>query len=266
VQGYVFAAKKYAAKMAAKLDLTEMSTRLSGEAERLRVQFEQAFWCDDLGTYALALDGAKRQCRVVASNAGHALFTGIAAPERARMVADELLSHDSFSGWGIRTLAAGQARYNPMSYHNGSVWPHDNALIAMGFARYGFKNEASRVFAAITNAARTQDLLRLPELFCGFFRRPHRGPTPYPVACAPQAWAATSMFGLLGACLGVELAHEENEIRFRDPVMPEFLDEIIIWNMKLGGSYADLRIHRYGNDVTANVLFREGSVKISVLK
>ncbi len=266
VQGYVYAAKQYAARMASVFGLDELAAKLARQAEQLRVNFDTAFWCEDIRTYALALDGAKRPCRVLASNAGHTLFSGIALPERATKVAENLLSSDGFSGWGIRTLALGQPRYNPMSYHNGSVWPHDNALIAMGFARYGLKAEAARVFDGIFNAARQQELRRLPELFCGFIRRAHRGPTPYPVACAPQAWAATAIFGMLAACVGLELTQEHNEIRFRDPVMPDFLDEIIIRNMRLGASYADVRLHRYGYDVTANVLSRRGDAKILILK
>jgi glycogen debranching enzyme len=252
--------------MASAFGLNELAARLLLQAEQLRVNFDAAFWCEDIGTYALALDGAKRPCHVLASNAGHTLFSGIAAPERVARIAENLLSSDGFSGWGIRTLALGQPRYNPMSYHNGSVWPHDNALIAMGFARYGLKSEAARVFGGIFNAAWHQELRRLPELFCGFIRRPHRGPTPYPVACAPQAWSATAIFGMLGACLGLELAHQKNEIRFREPVMPDFLDELIIRNIRLGTTYADVRLHRYGRDVTANILARRGDAKLLILK
>jgi glycogen debranching enzyme len=266
VQGYVFAAKIQAANMARKLGFAETASELATQAEALRNKFEQAFWCEDIGSYALALDGMKRPCRVVASNAGHALFSGIAAPDRAKRVAANLMTPDAFSGWGIRTLASGQARYNPMSYHNGSVWPHDNALIAIGFARYGLKAEAARVLTGIFDAGRHQDQSRLPELFCGFHRRPHRAPTPYPVACAPQAWAAAAIFGLLGACFGLELVHEQDEIRFRDPVMPEFLGEVIIRNLRLAQSRADVRIHRFGQDVTANVLARHGSTKILISK
>src|SRR3712207_6128009 len=189
VQGYVYAAKHLISRIAAELGSGNLALKLSEEAERLRLQFEQAFWCEDVGTYALALDGEKRPCRVRTSNAGHALFTGIAAPERAQRVAATLMTPEGFSGWGIRTVARGEARFNPMSYHNGSVWPHDNALIASGFARYGLKAEAARVFAGLFDAATHHELRRLPELFCGFSRRPHRGPTPYPVACSPQAWA-----------------------------------------------------------------------------
>jgi glycogen debranching enzyme len=266
VQGYAFAAKKYAAQMAAQLGLAEMAADLSVQAERLRVEFERAFWCEDMGTYALALDGHKQPCRVLASNAGHALFSGIATLDRAKRVAANLLSPDAFSGWGIRTLAVGQPRYNPLSYHNGSVWPHDNALIAMGFARYGLRAETARVLDGIFDAARHQDMFRLPELFCGFNRQPHRAPTPYPVACAPQAWAATSVFGLLGACLGLDLSCSDNEIRFRNPVLPAFVDEVVIRNLRLGEGGADIRVHRYGRDVSANVLARRGSTRIAILK
>jgi glycogen debranching enzyme len=266
VQGYVFAAKLHAAIMARKLGFADIASELAMQAEALRKKFEQAFWCDDIGSYALALDGMKQPCRLITSNAGQALFSGIAAPDRARRVAANLMTPDAFSGWGIRTLASGQARYNPMSYHNGSVWPHDNALIAMGLARYGLKAEAARVLTGIFDAGRHQDQSRLPELFCGFNRRPHRAPTPYPVACSPQAWAAAAVFGLLGACIGLEMAHEQDEIRFRDPVMPDFLSEVIIRNLRLGQSRADVRLHRFGQDVTVNVLGRHGSTRILIAK
>jgi glycogen debranching enzyme len=266
VQGYVFAAKRHAAKIAALMGNAELASVLIGQAERLRQKFEAMFWCEDIGTYALALDGSKRPCKVLASNAGHALFTGIALPERARSIARNLLGPAAFSGWGIRTLAVDQPRYNPMSYHNGSVWPHDNALIAIGFANYGLKSEAARVLTAMVDAATYQDLSRLPELFCGFARRPGRPPVPYPVACAPQAWAAASIFGLLGCCLGLQMAYQEDEIRFCEPVMPDFLDEIVLRNLRLGTSSMDIRLHRYGNDVTANVLGRSGETRLVILK
>ncbi|RAH95763.1 amylo-alpha-1,6-glucosidase [Acuticoccus sediminis] len=266
VQGYAFAAKRLAARLAMRLGHEEVAASLDASAETLRVRFEEAFWDDDLSTYVLALDGAKRPCRVRASNAGHALFTGIAAPERARRVADGLMGRSGFSGWGIRTLAQGEARYNPMSYHNGSVWPHDNAIIAIGFARYGYKAETIRVFEGLFDAAKNQELRRLPELFCGFMRRPRRSPAPYPVACSPQAWAASAVFGLLGAGLGLELAHASNEFRFREPLMPVFLDELVLRNLKLGSTRVDIRMHRYGHDVATTVLERRGHAKILVIK
>ncbi len=266
VQAYVYAARLQAAFMARRLGHPGIAATLTEEAERLRDSFERAFWSEELGTYAIALDGEKRPCLVPSSNAGHALFAGIASPDRAARVAANLLMPDAFSGWGIRTLPRGQPRYNPMSYHNGSVWPHDNALIALGLARYGLKDEASRVFSAIFAAGRYQDMSRLPELFCGFNRRPHRAPTPYPVACAPQAWAASAIFGLLGACLGLDLNQEQDEILFHEPVMPDFLDEVVIRNLRIGTSRADVRLHRYGADVTANVLTRRGSARILISK
>jgi glycogen debranching enzyme len=266
VQGYVYAAKRSIAAVAARLGFRKLALKLGSEAEDLRERFEKAFWCSDIGTYALALDGAKRPCRVRSSNAGHALFTGIADPQRARRTADTLMTRDAFSGWGIRTIAQCEARYNPMSYHNGSVWPHDNALIGLGFARYGFKAEAARVFEGLFDAATHQESRRLPELFCGFMRRPNGAPTAYPVACSPQAWSAAASFGLLAACVGLEMVHERNQIRFREPVMPAFLDEVVIRSLRLGGSRVDVRLHRYGQDVTANVLSREGSLRVALFK
>ncbi|WP_298952612.1 amylo-alpha-1,6-glucosidase [uncultured Methylobacterium sp.] len=266
VQGYVYAAKRGAAKLAAELGHAALSERLKAEADRLRIAFDKAFFLEDLGTYALALDGDKRPCAVRSSNAGHALFTGIALPERAARVAEALMSKDGFSGWGVRTIAQGEARYNPMSYHNGSIWPHDNALCALGLARYGYKREAARIFEGQHGAALYQEGRRLPELFCGFVRRKQRGPTNYPVACSPQAWAAVAPFAFLAACLGLELRHDRNRIRFRDPILPGFLDEVLIRNLKLGGSRVDLLLHRHGADVTVNVLKRRGDAQVVLLK
>jgi glycogen debranching enzyme len=266
VQGYVFGAKTHAAKLAHRMGEYDLQTGLRGEAQSLQQQFGAAFWCDDLGTYALALDGDKNPCRVRTSNAGHALFTGIAAPERAARVAETLLGRDSFSGWGIRTVASGEARFNPISYHNGSVWPHDNAMIALGLARYGLPWHAAKVFSAMFEAAAYQELRRLPELFCGFIRKPHRGPTAYPVACAPQAWASAAPFAFLEACLGMELRHEANSVSFRDPVMPAFLDYVTLNQLSLGKSRLDLRLHRHGRDVTLNLLRRQSDAKVMLVK
>jgi glycogen debranching enzyme len=266
VQAYVFAAKRAIALVAAALGRAELAIKLVHEADLLRERFESAFWSEQIGTYALALDGDKRRCEVRTSNPGHALFAGIGDPMRARSVAAALMSPEGFSGWGVRTLASTEPRYNPMSYHNGSVWPHDNALIAIGLARYGMKREAARIFTGLYDYATQQELRRLPELFCGFIRRPHRGPTAYPVACSPQAWSAATPFGLIAACLGLELDHAGNEIRFRDPVMPDFLDMIEIRDLRLGHSRLDLRLSRYGHDVTVNVISRQGPARVSLLK
>ncbi|CAA2100054.1 hypothetical protein MBUL_00478 [Methylobacterium bullatum] len=266
VQGYVYAAKNGMAKLATLLGHGDLAARLGKEALALRENFDKAFWCEEIGTYALALDGAKKQCAVRSSNAGHALFTGIALPERAASVAANLLSKDGFNGWGVRTIARGEARYNPMSYHNGSIWPHDNALVAMGLARYDLKPEASRIFQGMFDTALYQDQKRLPELFCGFMRRNQRGPVSYPVACSPQAWAAAAPFAFLSACIGLEIQHDRNRIRLRNPTLPDFLEGVSIFNLKLGESRIDLRVQRYGSDVTVNVLRRVGDAQVSVVK
>lgn len=266
VQGYVYAAKRGASKLANLLGEGDLAARLTADAEKLQKKFDEAFWCEEIGTYALALDGAKRPCAVRSSNTGHALFTGIALPERAAQVAAQLLCNDGFNGWGIRTIAKGEARYNPMSYHNGSIWPHDNAICAMGLARYGLKDEAARVFEGMFDTSLYYDQKRLPELFCGFMRRRQRGPVSYPVACSPQAWAAAAPFAFLAASLGLELDHARNRIRFRNPVLPKFLESVELYNLKLGSSRADIRLHRHGHDVTVAVTRRVGDVQISMLK
>jgi len=264
VQGYVYAAKLHAAAIAAAIGFTARAKTLRDEAERFRERFEAAFWCEDIGTYALALDGGKRPCKVRASNAGQLLFTGIVSPERAKKVADQLMDRTFFTGWGIRTIASTEARYNPMSYHNGSVWPHDNALIGLGFARYGLKQHAQQLLSGLFDAAIYTDLRRLPELFCGFRRTPGRGPTFYPVACSPQAWSCAAPFALLQACLGLELDFASEHVRFHQPQLPSFLEEVTIRALSIGGSRLDLLLRRYGSDVSVNVLERTGPAKVAV--
>src|SRR5262249_31425585 len=165
VQGYAFAAKLHMADLASALGHSELAATWVRQADRLQQEFERAFWCEDLGTYALALDGDKKACRVKTSNAGHCLFTEISPAEHAARTAHTLCQSESFSGWGIRTVASDEIRYNPMSYHNGSIWPHDNALIACGFARAGHKELAAQVFDALFASSKFFDLNRMPELF-----------------------------------------------------------------------------------------------------
>jgi glycogen debranching enzyme len=266
VQGYVYAAKCRAAELADALGHAEQARELVRQADTLQRRFEQTFWCEDLLTYALALDGDKRPCRVRTSNAGHCLFTGIADPEHGRRVGQSLLGEDSFSGWGIRTVAATEVRYNPMSYHNGSVWPHDNALIALGLARYELMEGVLQVMTGLYNASLFVDLHRLPELFCGFTRRPGEGPTLYPVACAPQSWSAASLFLLLQACLGFDIRATEGQIRLRHPVLPEFLREVCIRNLHVGQATVDLLLRRHKSDVAVDVLRKEGQAEIVLTK
>jgi glycogen debranching enzyme len=265
VQGYVFAAKRLAARCAQRLGRREVAQQLEVDARLLAERFEEAFWCEELGTYALALDGNKEPCRVHSSNAGHLLFSGMIRDDRARLVAADLLRPHFFTGWGIRTIARGEARYNPMSYHNGSIWPHDNALIALGLARYGLKHSVEHVFKGLFEAATYMDLRRLPELFCGFRRERHRGPTLYPVACAPQAWASATPFTLLEAALGLEFDVERSEIRLRNPRLPPFLNEVILRGLQLGSSSVDIRVNRHGDDVSMEVLRRRGKIQVSIV-
>lgn len=266
VQGYTYAAKAAAAALAEALGLQGRAQELAAEAKTLRYRFEEAFWCEDLSTYALALDGSKQPCRVVTSNAGHCLFTGIAAEDRARRIAATLTGEASYSGWGIRTVAVNEARYSPMSYHNGSVWPHDNALIAMGFARYGLRSMAAALLAGLFDASIFFDQHRLPELFCGFPRRHGESPTLYPVSCAPQSWASGAVLLLLQACLGLQIQEAERRLVFSNPFLPEFLKEVQIKGLRVGEASLDLELVRQAQDVGINVLRRDGQVAIVTVK
>ncbi|HZC55030.1 MAG TPA: amylo-alpha-1,6-glucosidase [Xanthobacteraceae bacterium] len=265
VQGYVYAAKLTAARCARRLGRKAAADRLDIEARRLAERFEAAFWCPDLGTYALALDGGKKPCRVRTSNAGQVLFTGIASADRAALVAKDLLQPSFFSGWGIRTVAKEAVRYNPMSYHNGSVWPHDNALIALGLARYDHKRAIETLFGGLFGAATYMDQRRLPELFCGFQRQQGQGPTLYPVACSPQAWASATPFTLLEASLGLEFDPFKSEIRLRNPRLPAFLDEVVLRDLRLSSSSVDLRVRRHGDSVSLDTPRISGNIQVSIV-
>jgi glycogen debranching enzyme len=263
VQGYVYAAKLAAARLSCALGDKEMCTALEAQAEALTAQFEEAFWCEDLSTYALALDGKKKPCRVRTSNAGHCLYTGIVRPDRACLVAETLLSPDSFSGWGIRTVAAGEARYNPLSYHNGSIWPHDNSLIGSGLAKYERKEMAGRILLGLLDASRWADLGRLPELFCGLERRRGEGPTLYPVACSPQAWAAGAVFLLVQACLGTSIqGGAESRILFDRPYLPMGIPQLTIKGLRSGNASVSLFFERSEDDVRVEVTDQQGDVEV----
>lgn len=266
VQGYAYAARTAAALLARALGMDERADALASAAATLRSRFEEAFWCEDIGCYALALDGRKKPCRVVTSNAGHCLFSGIADDNHARRVAHTLLGERCFSGWGIRTVATTELRYNPMSYHNGSVWPHDNALVAAGFARYGMRREASRVLSALFDAAQGFELHRPPELFCGFHRRLGETPTLYPVACSPQTWASGAVFMLLAACLGLQVNGTNRTASFHSPMLPDAIDEMKISGLPVADARVDLAFTRHGNDVAVNVLRRVGACSVVVQK
>jgi glycogen debranching enzyme len=254
-----------AARIAKRIGRDALARKLDAQASDLAERFEAAFWCPDIGTYALALDGEKQPCRVRTSNAGQALFSGIAAPDRAARVAKDLLRPGFFSGWGIRTVAKGEARYNPMSYHNGSIWPHDNSLIALGMARYGHKGAVETLFGGLFNAGIYMDHRRLPELFCGFQRQHGHGPTLYPVACAPQAWASATPFTLIEAMLGLEFDPFNAEIRLRNPRLPAFLDEVMLRDLRLSSSSVDLRVRRHGDTVSLDTPRIDGDMRVSIV-
>jgi glycogen debranching enzyme len=176
------------------------------------------------------------------------------------------MSEELFSGWGIRTVAASEVRYNPMSYHNGSVWPHDNALTAHGLGRYGLREAALKVIEGLFNASLFVDLHRMPELFCGFPRRPGEGPTLYPVACAPQSWAAASVFMLLQACMGLSIRGSPAQISFAYSLLPPFLQQVRIKNLRVGQGTVDLLLQRHGDDVSISIDRREGNIEILTVK
>jgi glycogen debranching enzyme len=266
VQGYVYEAKNRAAVLAFVLGQSELASRLLQQAQLLKERFEQAFWCEELSLYALALDGKKQQCRVRTSNVGHCLFSGIATQAHAQRIAESLLGDEFFSGWGIRTVAASEARFNPLSYHNGSVWPHDNALVAMGLARYEFKESVLKIMTGLYEASLSMNLQRLPELFCGFARRPGGSPTLYPVACSPQAWSSASVFLLLQACLGLSIQAPDSKIQFLTPLLPDFLWQVSIKNLKIGQTSVDLLLQRHAHDVEIDLVRKEGSINIIIRK
>jgi glycogen debranching enzyme len=262
VQGYVYAAKLAASRLARVLGDVNRSCELEVQAEVLRTKFEDQFWCEDLGTYALALDGRKRPCRVRASNAGHCLYTGIVSPDRARLVAESLMSPEFFTGWGIRTVATGESRFNPLSYHNGSVWPHDNSIIANGMAKYGAKKLAGKVLLALLDLSSEVELRRLPELFCGLKRRPTEGPTLYPVACSPQAWASAAPFLVLEGCLGISVQAERGRIVFDHPFLPEGIPQLTIRGLRCGNVVVDLLLERRNDSVLVHVENKQEDIEI----
>ncbi|KKW91790.1 amylo-alpha-1,6-glucosidase [Sphingobium chungbukense] len=251
VQAYVHGAWTSAAVLFAAWGDETKASLFADRAAGLRDHFDAAFFDAELGTYVLALDGGKRRCRVRSSNAGHVLFTGLALEERTESVVRTLMAPASFSGWGVRTIASTEARYNPMSYHNGSIWPHDNALIAAGFSRYGYRREARQIFEGLFAAATYVDLMRLPELFCGFPRRRSQGPTFYPVACSPQAWSAATPLSLIQSCLGLRIDAAARKVKLENPELPDFLNDLMLHNLPVGPTRLTIALERLAGTVVA---------------
>lgn len=265
VQGYVYEARLRAAQIAEALGCREEAGAFRAAAQRLKIEFHEKFWCDKMQMYAIALDGKKQPCCIRSSNAGQCLFTGIAQADAAAHTVRHLLDKSFFSGWGVRTIPTSEPRYNPMSYHNGSIWPHDNALIAMGLARYGFKDAALKILSALFDASQFMDLNRLPELYCGFPRRRGEGPTLYPVACNPQAWSSATVFFLLQACLGLRIDAASDRLYFDCPQLPESVAEIKIKNLKIGNGTMDILLLRQAKGVAVIVPQRTGNTEVIVV-
>ena len=250
VQAYVFAARRAMASLARRRGDTEQANRWRRQAVSLRAAIEERYWMKDVRFYGIAIDGAGDLCRVRASNAAHLLYVGLPTAERAAHVANHLLSSAFNSGWGIRTVAVGEARYNPMSYHNGSVWPHDTAIAAAGLARYGRRDGTIRLMSQMFEAA-VHFESRLPELFCGFDRFPGESPISYPVACLPQAWAAGSIFMMLQACLGLSIDGFRREVHIDRPQLPIGIDHLRIERLVVGDTALSIEFHRIGDRVVA---------------
>jgi glycogen debranching enzyme len=264
VQGYAYAAYEGAAELAQLLGDDTEAARWRRRAEALRAAFNRDFWLEHEGFYSLALDGDKRPCEVITSNPGHCLWTGVVDENQAGAVAKRLLAPDMFSGWGIRTLSARERRYNPMSYHNGSVWPHDNAIAVAGLRRYRLAEHALTVATALVDAARCFEHGRLPELFCGFPRHADHGPIAYPVSCAPQAWAAGSVLQLVTALIGLEADAASGRLTCHSPMLPPWLRWVEIHDLRVGSSSFDLGISRGRDGASVELIARHGDAELLV--
>ena len=264
VQGYAYAARRAMARLARHRGETDLAARLEVDAETLMTRFDEAFWMPEARFYAIALDGEKRQVGCIASNAGQALWTGIVPAERAARVTERLLETDMFSGWGVRTFASGQPGYNPVGYHTGSIWPHDNALIAAGLKANGAADGANLLAGRLIEAAQWFPDLRLPELFCGFDRTEVGAPVAYPVACSPQAWSAAAPFYLLHTMLGLRADASARRLELIRPTLPDWLTKLTITGLPVGDDSVDLLVHRWRGRTSAELLGRRGSIDVII--
>jgi glycogen debranching enzyme len=263
-QAYRYAALLAVADVAESIGRGAFAPGLRTRAGRLRERFENDFWMEDQRFYALALDGEHRPCRVVSSNPGHALWAGIASETRARAVAEQLMAPHMLTGWGVRTLSSRERLYNPMSYHNGSVWPHDTAIAALGMRRYGLQEPLLALATGLFQAVLNFDGLRMPELFCGFAQRPGQGPIRYPVACSPQAWSAGVVFHLVAGMLGLTPQARENRLMLDRPCLPTWLRWIEVGGIQLAGSRVSLRVSQGRDGAAVELVGREGDVELIV--
>ena len=258
VQGYVYEAKYRMAQIMRSFGDNRTADRLKREAADMAKRFDKAYWMPKYGFYALALDRDKRQVQVVSSNPGHLLFTRMLTQERGRAVTQRLVCPDLFSGWGLRTMSQQERVFNPLSYHRGSVWPHDNSIVAHGMALYEFREPANQILTALFQAALNFRDYRLPELFCGIERRDYDEPVQYPVSCSPQAWASGAVFLMVMSVLGLRPSAPRKELNIVNPTLPTFLDSLSIRNMQVGGSRVGLDFTRRGDRTFCNVVDIEG--------
>jgi glycogen debranching enzyme len=253
VQGYCIDARRRMARLYRQLGRREDAARCTAAALKLSRRLDEAFWMEEAGTYAIALDREKRQVQSATSNPGHLLFSRVIPPARARRVARTLMEPASYSGFGIRTLAKGQRAFNPLSYHNGTIWPHDNSLIAMGFSHYGLQKSAAQVLTGLYDASRQFRHQRLPELFCGLARAQSELVVSYPVSCSPQAWASGALFLLLRACLGIYPDAPHKALKIVNPQLPSWLSELTIEGLGIGSTRLTLHFARGGEGTFATV-------------
>ena len=264
VQGYVYLAKRLLADVYRRAGEGERAETLQRGADELRQRFNRDFWLEDHGFYALALHKDRKPAAVVSSNPGQALWSGIVDRERAGRVVKRLMEEDMFSGWGVRTLSAKEKRYNPIGYHLGTVWPHDNAIIGAGCRHYGFADATERIFEDILHAAMSFEHYRLPEVFAGFSRQEYDVPVHYPVACHPQAWAAASVLYLLETMLGLHPDGFSGRLRISDPRLPGFVNWVELRGLRVGQARASLRFARSGDGVKICTLDVQGELKVDV--
>lgn len=266
VQGYAFAARMRLAPLLDKLDEKELAMRARRDAGRLQRRFNQDFWMADQRFYAMALDGQRRPVESVTTNPSHCLWTGLIDPARANDVAARLMDDDMFSGWGLRTLTGSSPRFNPIGYHLGTVWPHDNSIAAMGFKMYGFEDEANEVATALFDAAAAFPYFRLPELFGGDARSAHNSPVPYPVACRPQSWAAGAFPLITQAMLGLKAEAPEKRLRIVNPKLPRWLNSVQVRGLRVGGGTVTLQYRRSGRATNVEVQNATGGIDVVVSK
>lgn len=261
VQGYALRAKRLVARLLEHEGEAKRAQEVLASAAVLEEGIER-FWLEDRGYYAMALDGDKRPSPALASNQGHLLWAGAVPPDRARRVRDALMGEAMFSGWGIRTLARGERAYNPVGYHTGSIWPHDNALIAVGLRHYGFDEDFTSIFEALLEAASQFPDYRLPELFAGFSRTEYESPVPYPVACRPQAWAAGTIPYLMKLGFGLNAAGFERRLEVVRPSLPRWVRRVDVTSVCLAGASIDLRFERADEQVRLADVRIEGDAEV----